>query len=151
MKTRGSVFASVTIGAFILAVGIPSCTNAPAEASQIARGQDLVMAGGCNGCHTPKTFTAKGPEFDTTRLMSGRPAGKILPPISKGVVGPWGVSFASSLTPDMQTGIGSWPEELFIKTLRSGKFMGQSRDILSPMPWQTISQMTDEDLEIIFA
>ncbi len=168
MKPRGSVFASVIIGAFILAVGIPSCTNAPAEVSQVTRGQYLVMAGGCNDCHTPKTFSAKGPEFDTTRLMSGHPAGETLPPIPKGVVGPgkwgavtnagltawfgpWGVSFASNLTPDMQTGIGSWPEDLFIKTLRSGKFMGQSRDILPPMPWQTIGQMTDEDLKAIFA
>jgi len=39
---------------------------------------------------------------------------------------------------------------MFIKTLRGGKFMGMSRDILPPMPWQTIGQMTDEDLKAVF-
>ena len=65
--------------------------------------------------------------------------------------GPWGVSFAYNLTPDRQTGIGDWPEEMFIKTLRTGKFMGSSRDILPPMPWQNLAQMTDDDLKAMFA
>jgi hypothetical protein len=65
--------------------------------------------------------------------------------------GPWGVSFAYNLTPDMQTGIGGWTEEMFIQTLRSGKFMGMSRGILPPMPWQNMAQMPDEDLKAIFA
>ena len=136
--------------------------------SQVERGKYLVMAGGCNDCHSPKIFTATGPAFDTTRLMSGHPAGTLLPAVPAGVIGPagwgaittndmtawagpWGVSFTSNLTPDRRTGIGDWPEELFIKTLRTGKFMGSSRDILPPMPWQTIGQMTDDDLKAIFA
>lgn len=61
------------------------------------------------------------------------------------------MSFAYNLTPDMKTGIGGWTEDLFIQTLRKGKFMGQSRDILPPMPWQTIGQMTDNDLKAVFA
>jgi hypothetical protein len=65
--------------------------------------------------------------------------------------GPWGVSFAYNLTPDMKTGIGGWPEDMFIKTLRTGKMMGMSRDILPPMPWQDIGKMTDDDLKAIFA
>jgi hypothetical protein len=51
----------------------------------------------------------------------------------------------------MKTGIGGWPEEMFIKTLRTGKMMGMSRDILPPMPWQDIGKMTDDDLKAIFA
>ena len=38
--------------------------------------------------------------------------------------GLWGVSFAVNLTPDSATGTGAWTPELFIKILRSGKFMG---------------------------
>jgi hypothetical protein len=46
--------------------------------------------------------------------------------------GPWGVSYAINLTPDQDTGIGIWTEEMFIKAIRSGKHMGEasSRPIL---------------------
>jgi hypothetical protein len=65
--------------------------------------------------------------------------------------GPWGVSFARNLTPDVATGIGSWTEEIFIKALRTGKDMGEGRAILPPMPWPMIGQATDADLKAIFA
>lgn len=61
--------------------------------------------------------------------------------------------FAANLTPDTNTGLGSgvWTEELFIKALRTGKHMGTSRDILPPMPWPALAQMSDEDLKAIWA
>ena len=66
-------------------------------------------------------------------------------------VGPWGISYAANLTPDSLTGTGTWSEELFIKIIRSGKFMGidAGRPIMPPMPWQNVRQMTDEDLKKI--
>jgi hypothetical protein len=64
--------------------------------------------------------------------------------------GPWGVSFTANLTPDENTGIGIWSEELFIKTLRTGKHWGQSRQILPPMPWFNYGKMSDEDLKAIY-
>lgn len=147
---------------------LSGCTEKAPATSQVERGKYLVMAGGCSDCHSPKIFTPAGPVFDTTRLLSGHPAGTQLPPFPKGVIGPtqwgavttndltawygpWGVSFAYNLTPDMQTGIGGWTEDMFIQTLRTGKFMGMSRDMLPPMPWQTIGQMTDDDLKAMFA
>jgi hypothetical protein len=66
-------------------------------------------------------------------------------------VGPWGVSFSRNLTPDQSTGIGSWTEEMFIKTIRDGKHQGEGRALLPPMPWQMYAQMTDDDLKAIFA
>ncbi len=67
--------------------------------------------------------------------------------------GPWGVSFARNLTPDMETGLGSWTEEMFMKAMRTGKHMGAAdgRDILPPMPWQGIGQLPDEDIKAIWA
>ena len=130
-------------------------------------GAYLVNLGGCNDCHSPKVFTAMGPVPDTTRLLSGHPAGDKLPPFDPQMVQPgkwnlgsgdltawvglWGVSYAANLTPDEPTGIGTWTEEIFIKALRSGKHMGIGRPILPPMPWQSIGQTTDEDLKAIFA
>ncbi len=67
--------------------------------------------------------------------------------------GPWGVSFAVNLTPDRETGIGEWNEEMFIKAMRTGKHQGQpnGRDILPPMPWPDLKDLTDGDLKAIWA
>ncbi len=65
--------------------------------------------------------------------------------------GPWGVSFASNLTPHPVSGIGNWTESMFVQSMRTGKYMGTSRDILPPMPWQSIGKLTDDDLKAIFA
>ena len=134
----------------------------------IKRGEDLVSYGGCNDCHTPKLFTAQGPEPDPSRLLSGHPSDVKLPDIPQGIIGPdkwgaltnndmtawlgpWGISFAANLTPDKRTGLGGWTEELFIKTMRTGKHFGIGREILPPMPWPTLAALADEDLKAIFA
>jgi hypothetical protein len=65
--------------------------------------------------------------------------------------GPWGVSFSKNLTPDKETGLGSWTEAIFIKALRTGKDMGEGRPILPPMPWEDIGKAKDGDLKDIFA
>ena len=46
--------------------------------------------------------------------------------------GPWGVSYAANLTPDQNTGLGIWTEEMFIKAIRTGRHMGVSRPINPP-------------------
>jgi hypothetical protein len=152
-------------GIVLLLVG---CSGNSSEPSPAERGKYLVTAGGCNDCHSPKTLTATGPVSDEKRLLSGYPASAKLPEIPKSILGPtqwgaittndmtawagpWGVSFAYNLTPHAATGIGNWTEALFIQTIRSGKFMGTSRDILPPMPWQEIGNLTDSDLKAIFA
>ena len=65
--------------------------------------------------------------------------------------GPWGVSYAANLTPDPATGLGGWTEEMFMKTLRTGKHMGTGRQILPPMPWEMNGKMKDQDLKDVFA
>jgi hypothetical protein len=146
----------------------PASAAAPAQ-SQIDRGKMLVVGGACHDCHSPKVFGPKGPEVDTTRILSGHPENSpaVTPfkpaPGSPWTIattddltawsGPWGVSFPINLTPDTNTGLrsGVWTEELFIKALRTGKHMGTSRDILPPMPWNFYGQMSDEDLKAIWA
>jgi len=133
---------------------------------RVKRGEYLVAVGGCNDCHTPWKLGERGPEPDRTRLLSGHPADVILPPAPQAAseawvmtmsatntafAGPWGVSFATNLTPDAETGLGAWTEEIFINALRTGKHWGQSRAILPPMPWPNYAQMTDEDLKSVFA
>lgn len=143
---------------------------ADAKSAQIERGKLLATFGACHDCHTPKNFTEKGPEPDMSRALSGSSAEMKLPPLPKDVIGPdkwgvvgtndltawygpWGMSFAANLTPDLETGTGSWTEEMFMKALRTGKHMGapEGRDILPPMPWQFYAQASDEDLKAIWA
>ncbi len=139
-----------------------------AKKAMVERGHYLVTLGGCDDCHSPKRMTPKGPVPDETRLLSGHPADAKLPEVSSnlfgpdkwgaitnihltGWVGPWGTSYASNLSPDPETGTGAWNEELFIRILRTGKYMGAGRDILPPMPWYNFAKLTDADLKAIFA
>jgi len=163
-----------TVAPLLLAVAGFGCRQAaPAkeasspDAGGVARGKYLAWAGGCNDCHTPKKMGAAGvPELDTTRLLAGHPEEPKLPPppeLAPGpwlavfswdltaAAGPWGVSYAVNLTPDENTGLGIWTEEMFVKAMRTGKHMGTSRPILPPMPWETIRNYTDDDLKAIFA
>ena len=64
---------------------------------------------------------------------------------------PWGVTYSANLTPDQNTGMGIWDEEMFVTAMRDGIHMGTSRTIMPPMPWPMIGQMTDEDLTAVFA
>jgi mono/diheme cytochrome c family protein len=163
-----------------VAVALASCRNvqppatespapaaAPATAqSQIERGHMLVIGGGCHDCHTPKTMTPKGPEADMSRMLSGHPESEGVPQPFKGDAGPyaihinghltawsgaWGVSFAANLTPDQNTGLGIWTEDMFLNALKQGKHMGTSRPILPPMPWNWYGQLPDDDLKAMFA
>jgi mono/diheme cytochrome c family protein len=140
----------------------------PSTQTPVERGEYLVTVGGCNDCHSPKVFTNAGPEPDQSRILSGHLANEKLPAIPSALiapdkwgamlnnnftafVGPWGVSFAQNLTPDKDTGLGSWTEEIFIKAIRTGKHQGEGRPILPPMPWPGFKEMTDDDLKAVFA
>ncbi len=135
--------------------------------SQVAWGGHLVTIGGCNDCHTPKKMTPQGPIPDESLLLSGHPSNRPAPDVnrkemeSKGLavtndltawVGPWGISYAANLTPD-GTGIGNWSYQQFERAVREGKFMGSEngRQLLPPMPWQEIGQMSDGELKAVFA
>jgi hypothetical protein len=134
----------------------------------IKRGDYIVTTGVCNDCHSPKKFGPHGePNPDSSKLLSGHPAGSPMPALDANAgkpggwiymspdltsfVGPWGISYSANITPDSATGIGAWTEENFIQTLRNGKHLGNGRDILPPMPWQFISKLTDDDLRSVFA
>jgi hypothetical protein len=102
-----------------------------------------------------------------TRMLSGHPETLKMPPPPSMVptdpwnwagaatltafAGPWGISYAMNLTPDENTGIGIWTEEMFVSAIRTGRHMGTSRPILPPMPWIVYRNMTDEDLKSVYA
>ncbi len=89
----------------------------------------------------------------TPEDLKNRNALAIFGPMLTVAAGPWGVSFATNLTPDKDTGMGEWTEEAFIQAIRTGKHQGQpnGRNILPPMPWPAFNHATDEDLKAIWA
>lgn len=132
--------------------------------TQIQRGEYLVKFGDCATCHTPLKFGPNGPEPDMTRFLSGHPENTKLPPpdlkpgpwfaATAGMTawaGPWGISYAANITPDKNTGIGIWTEQMFLSAMRTGKHMGAGRPILPPMPWQSLGTLSDADLKAVFA
>ncbi len=166
----------VTLSVLLFILVQVSCMNsetsekkAPTHDEMVARGKYLVIGGSCADCHSPKIFTAMGPEPDTTKSLSGHPEGSPLPPMDTNAlhpgywilgapdltawVGPFGMSYTANITPDSTTGIGAWSEENFINALHKGKHLGLDggRPIMPPMPWNFIGKLTDDDLKSIFA
>ncbi len=143
----------------------PAATKKDAEAL-VERGAYLVNAMACDDCHTPLKMGEDGSIApDMSRRLSGHPEGMQLPPPPKPVgpwltsvaatntawAGPWGISYTANLTSDAETGLGSWTKENFVRTVRTGRHLGQGRPILPPMPIFAFRDLTDRDVEAIFA
>ena len=157
--------APVTLAAVAVAALLGGVAPKAEASDAAARGKYLVSIMGCNDCHTPLKMTPKGPVPDETRFLSGHPQEVKLPaaPAAKGpwlwqgsatntaFAGPWGVTYAANLTPDVNTGLGIWTEEMFVKTIRTGKHWGVARGIQPPMPWFAYRNATDEDLKAVYA
>jgi mono/diheme cytochrome c family protein len=131
----------------------------------VARGKYLVDSIGCADCHTPLVMGPNGPARDLARALSGHPEQMELPPAPAAAgpwiasaaatltawAGPWGTSFTANLTPDKETGLGTWTEDNFVQTIRKGRHLGSGRTLLPPMPAPFYANLRDEDLKAIFA
>jgi mono/diheme cytochrome c family protein len=150
------------------AVSATEPQNAPASAYKpnVEHGAYLVRTMGCNDCHTPWKMGPKGPEMDMSRALTGHPQDMKMPPAPElpagpwigfmsatntAWAGPWGVSFTANLTPDKETGLGDWTEEMFIKTMRTGLHQGKGRQVLPPMPYWMVGNLTDPGIKDLFA
>lgn len=135
----------------------PAKPQAMAAAGTAARGAQLVALGGCNDCHTPKLQNGVP---DVSRMLSGHPQDAPLAPVVVGGVsanmmltawrGPWGLSLARNLTPDRETGLGSWTLADFKRTLRTG-VNPKGEVLMPPMPIGEIQNLPDQDLDAVYA
>src|SRR5439155_27346499 len=89
----------------------------------------------CADCHTPRTGIRSTPDKSSLFAGTAHPP-KDFP------------ANPSNLTPD-PTGIGSWSEADFLRTLRTG--VNPSGVSLNPfMPWQQNRRMSDDELRAIY-
>jgi hypothetical protein len=172
MKSKGIMFVYLSLVVLSAIIFFISCETQPGktemtEQQMIEHGKYLVTIGGCDDCHTPKNFGPKGPELDMSKRFSGHPDGTTIPPVDTSLihqwaymshdltmaVGPWGITFSANLTPDNETGIGTWQPEMFVNAMKTGKHLGvaEGRPIMPPMPWQNMAQLPEEDLKCMFA
>jgi len=170
MKRSYSTITFAALTAILLsgmvARAVPEPAPAPSDPARVARGKYLVSIMGCHDCHTPLKLGPRGPEPDLERALTGHPEQLTMPPApvlppgpwlwtggatNTAFAGPWGVSFTANLTPDQETGLGSWTEEMFVATMKTGRHQGKGRPVLPPMPVQVIRNLTASDFKDLFA
>lgn len=114
-------------------------TPAAAADAQVERGKYLVTFGGCVDCHTPGYFLGKP---DMARFLGGSDVGFFLPG--------GGTFYGSNLTPDKETGLGSWTRQQIVTALQTG--VRPDGRILAPiMPWRAFAKLTRTDAQAIAA
>jgi mono/diheme cytochrome c family protein len=95
-----------------------------AKADQVKRGEYLARAADCLVCHTAPGGAAY--------------AGGLAFPL------PFGTLFSTNITPDKDTGIGSYSDQDFLDALRRGKRRDGAR-LYPAMPYTSYTYMTDAD------
>lgn len=106
-KITVPMFESVFLPAWLATFAAHEMPPASAPTSGTPRGEYLTRAvAHCGECHTPRTMTMA---VDNSRFLAGAAKGK----------GPEG-SAVPNITPDRETGLGSWSEEQITDYLETG-------------------------------
>jgi mono/diheme cytochrome c family protein len=130
------VVAAVAIGAAFAYAWQPSIgalPNPPSPSDDqalLVRGSHVAGVGDCMVCHT---------------AANGRPFAGGLP-----LKTPFGTIYSTNITPDAQTGIGTWSLEAFTRAMHAG--VSRDGHLLYPaFPYPHFTRMTDDDLGALYA
>lgn len=116
----------------------------PSPSDRVAYGGYLARTASCADCHTARDQGTPRPGMTFAGGMEFR--------------WPWGGAVRSAnITPDADSGIGSWPEEQFIQKFKAWE--NAPEPVLSQaeqrentvMPWRAYAGMTREDLGAVYA
>lgn len=133
------MFAGRSLFAGAAAAALVSLSSGALAQDAVARGKYLVNFGGCHDCHTPGYFFGKP---DDKRQLGGSEVGFEMPGL--------GVFHGPNLTPDKETGLGSWSNDEIVAALQTG--VRPDKRILAPiMPWRAFAQLTKDDAMAIAA
>jgi mono/diheme cytochrome c family protein len=103
----------------------------PQDFAAVERGRYLAAAADCAGCHTNPG--------DEHPFSGGRP-----------IETPFGVLAAPNITPDRETGFGSWTDDQFDAAVRQGRSRNGAR-LYPAMPFPYYSRMAREDVNDVRA
>lgn len=118
-------------------------TVKPDLSNRVEYGKYMFEAGGCMDCHTP----AVDGKMVMEKYLAGGSEFKL----------PGGVIIRSAnITPDVETGIGSWTKEQFVNTFKQRSEPDIYNSVLKPgeaqtvMAWSLFGKMTVQDLEAMY-
>ncbi len=121
-----------------------SLSRRPDTSDTLAYGKYIVTAAACRDCHTPFDQGA----YNTSLYFAGGRVFNL----------PSGAVTTVNLTPDPETGTGSWSKEFFIDKFRkyrnetdSHRKINIKTDFSTIMPWSMYAGMTDLDLAAIYS
>lgn len=123
------VSALVTLSCRHAQVPLPLLTSPQSNRVSVARGEAIVRnISVCGGCHSsdpknPDAPLSGGREFRDWRIGTAR---------------------ASNLTPDAQTGLGTWSEAQIVRAIRNGQD-DEGRLLAPVMPYEWFHEMSDDD------
>jgi mono/diheme cytochrome c family protein len=121
---------SLAIASFIVALTGTASAQETQSFERIERGRYLAVLGDCGACHT-----APGGQPFAGGLALQTPFGTLVTP---------------NITPDRETGIGSWTNDEFLAALHEGR--GHNGKRLYPaMPYPAYTKMSDDDVLAIRA
>src|SRR6202012_1561923 len=100
--------------------------------AQIARGRTLVLMGDCVVCHT--RTPAGSPKFAGGYPLHAAP----------------GTVYSSYITPDKQTGIGTWGAAQFYRAMHDGR-AADGRHLYPAFPYAYFTKLNRSDTDAIFA
>ncbi|NCT56919.1 MAG: c-type cytochrome [Legionella sp.] len=108
-------------------VKYPPTTPAEGDkAEQIKRGEYLAKMGDCLACHTD---AANGGQTFAGGLS---------------IATPFGTFYSPNITPDVETGIGSWTQEDFIRALKEGR-NPKGQNYFPVFPYVYFANISDKD------
>lgn len=96
----------------------------------VLRGEQLAAVGNCAGCHT----AADGPAFGGGYAITTR----------------FGIIYATNISPDPETGIGTWSEEAFRRAVKQG-VARDGTHLFPAFPYDHFTKLTDADVAALYA
>jgi mono/diheme cytochrome c family protein len=125
---------------------IPSAAShqpRPSPEDRVAYGRYMVTLAGCADCHT--------------QLVKGEPVPGMEFAGGFEFAFPSGMVRSANITPDEETGIGSWTEDAFMQRFQAFADSAATPPVVGPhdfntiMPWYLLARMKDDDLRAIYA
>jgi len=126
LRTRRTLSLLFLVGGLL----VGSAAARADDKALIAKGEYLARAGDCIACHT----NPGGGLFAGGRAMPT----------------PFGTIYSSNITPDPETGIGSWSADDFYGAMHTGRFPDGGL-IYPAMPFGSYTKVTRADSDAIFA
>ncbi|WP_119388402.1 c-type cytochrome [Taklimakanibacter lacteus] len=125
---RNAIAMILGLTGLVLTATVPAAADEPAK-----RGEYLATIMDCAGCHTTGVFLGKP---DPERYLAGSEVGFQIPGL--------GIFYPPNLTPDHETGLGSWSADDIVKAVRTGE-RPDGRILAPAMPYKHYGRLTDED------